>query len=423
MKSKKNRKSKKIKGGVIYNNGGDDDAYLRIKNELLQENADIKFLSRSEQGKLFILKVSPDAGFLGLNDTKTEFSKPITSIIVKFLFRGITGARSLDTEVNYTQKIYEATAVNGHPFTPSVLGFGSLTKKESDTFDNYHDKDNKNKLEMDFLAIEYVEGYKQLIFFFDDAYKKLTNNNISDQLAEKERAAEITEEIKKVCAKVCAYLLIMYWKTKLVHNDLHAGNILINENQDIKIIDFDNMLNFSGTSDTDFDINDFIKSPDKYYVNDDRPLNQWDNSGQDIIFDIILYNFLANSCKAGIEECFKTKAQPILESITKNRKVFVTEIIEFVKEYINLPEQPKIKTALDNHKYKLGQICNATISSSGNEYNGPITKIDRVKDIYRITDNDGSAEFTSPEITCNIGGNKKYAKRMKLKKKTARLRK
>jgi len=62
-------------------------------------------------------------------------------------------------------------------------------------------------------------------------------------------------------AKVCGYLLILAWKAKIIHNDLHVGNVLIDEKENIKIIDFDCVKVRAYVGDITESQNDVILNP------------------------------------------------------------------------------------------------------------------------------------------------------------------
>jgi hypothetical protein len=320
------KKSNRLRyGGVLYE-GGETEA-MNLIFKLIMSLPPMKFVGKGNAGITFELDVDLDnrptdlktefpQQFFGLNDEGTAFDKPIKKILIKVIpSGGVSGAKieeskieEFDKEVFYTNLIYKATAKNGHPFTPSLIAYKTLSLKESETIRNKINKPHY-MYPIKIIALEYFENYQTVESYLEglannlketlNTTPKVKNDQIEElerQIQEKraefwkeiekkhtfeeedqisiefvknrniimqqieslisqqdppemiEELKQMIEELKQVFGRIAAYLIIMADFTKLVHDDANLGNIMIhkNDNTKIKIIDLDNMSTLQG---------------------------------------------------------------------------------------------------------------------------------------------------------------------------------
>ena len=262
--SKKNNKRKiKMKGGVIKKNEN-LTSWQSVYNMIKSSDSILESISyNSLVGFVFKLYVEEEhSEFLGLNNTRTNFNKPIKSLIFKIVVIDTNNKRtiipdyvdniheiykkSVEDKDNFIQEAFVQQNIylntinpNGNYICPSVIDL-SLFKNDDakiliDDLMNTIKLDNEctNMLiylkdvlqnpdfELGMIAMELVdENYKALY--------KIRNSDI----------------YRYNCEYAIAEIIILFIKLKLVNYDCHSGNILANKNGDSKslLIDFGRII-------------------------------------------------------------------------------------------------------------------------------------------------------------------------------------
>lgn len=221
----------------------------------------------------FIFRIdSPNvSSFLALNESGTQFSRPVHSLVLKLALvvesnqlktgirlprlkiqnnhyeKAIEVLHEFSRESEIQQKIYEKTiSPAGKPICLSVVDFSHFNEKESSlAFVKLLSSKTTDPIALEML--KYLETYVS---------KDIHVAMIAMQLAEN---YSTLNSIKRhnpsaydtTCLRSLAQIIILFVKMKYVNFDCHSGNILAND-RDSYLIDFGRVLDLNTFDDAEF---------------------------------------------------------------------------------------------------------------------------------------------------------------------------
>jgi hypothetical protein len=241
-----------IKGGVIFKNEGINMDKFDYILKLIQENTvKLKLISDSTAyANVYELEfiektITP---FFGLNETSTDFTVPIYSLILKvvFLEEGIVyknefnkfkmNLEEFEKEVQTQNKVYEITISKGKPVCPSIVTSGVLNEETSIKFiDNFYNKESPEKINTTKQSIH--NGTKIGIIVMEnevdfkpvDDFLRIVDKSDNDSL------------IESTGLEIISALMRILFEAQINHVDNNYGNILVkyeNNNLKVRIIDY-----------------------------------------------------------------------------------------------------------------------------------------------------------------------------------------
>jgi hypothetical protein len=260
----------------------DKQKYEKALYDMIDKATNIECISyTSLEGFVFTIKVNEaDAVFNGLNE-RSEFEKPVTTILLKLVLIKRDGStinnfefeiaddkktrkraatiESFNKEIKTQFDVYKNTLdFNNIPICPSIIYNNVIIMKPKilnfllkikgkckkytitseiieDLFDIYNAP--KNIPTLGIIGMEFAEGYQTLNSYINDTEMAYADGSITD--ANDMYKLKTCETDCKCMSDVIVDIIRLFISSGIVHLDLHSGNIMINKNlHKSEMIDF-----------------------------------------------------------------------------------------------------------------------------------------------------------------------------------------
>uniref|UniRef100_A0A6C0JH95 ABC1 atypical kinase-like domain-containing protein n=1 Tax=viral metagenome TaxID=1070528 RepID=A0A6C0JH95_9ZZZZ len=236
-----------LKGGVIFKNEGINMDKFDYILKLIEENTvKLKLISDSTAyANVYELEFieKTNTPFFGLNETGTDFTVPIYSLILKvvFLEEGIVykkefnkfkmNLEEFEKEVHAQNTVYEKTINKGKPVCPSIITSSVLNEETSIKFvDNFYNKDSPEKINTTKQSIH--NGTKIGIIVMEN---EVDFKPVDDFLRIVDKS-DNNALIESTGLEIISALMRTLFEAEIFHVDNNYGNILVKyENNDLKV--------------------------------------------------------------------------------------------------------------------------------------------------------------------------------------------
>ena len=277
-----------------------------------------KFILSEKRDKLIFndnIYYIPD-NFLFMSDDKISIYKLITNLkdIKNINYGGFSVVliyQSLNYNLKIAVKVYKKKNNREIEFYKKI---DYKNDKDSKYICEYYGNLNETYKEFNFYYI-FLEHMKYDLYDGIFKYKILLINNYKDLI-------NILKSIK--------YGLLYIHSKNYIYNDLKLENIMINKDGNIKIIDFNCILNYNKINDNQVEFIGTIDylAPEAFYNNDGYKLDKLKYKSDYWSFGLLIYELLTKKTFPYIHKNYKTTIKNIKKNIFNNE--------ESAKNLINL---------------------------------------------------------------------------------------